>query len=426
MSKQIVAKPMDVKTRLLLFFICILMAACRPQVSDHSGMCQSIDQICSSQNFSGALLVAYHDRIVIDTAYGFADQQRKIPNTKNTIFPIASVTKLFIKQAILTLAEERKISLDDTLSEYFAEIMFSDQIHISDLIHHQSGLPDIHNRIPRYDNPWLLNDPIQGNALLDSINLFGRLDFAPGSRTAYSNSNYLILARIIEQIAHQPLDHFLKTTIFNPHHLSQTGLYKEHSKLAGHAEGFSTLHGDLVYTPDFNFRNFWGSGNAYSCTHDLYHYYHSTQQFLPAQIAEQLLQHSGLYTGYRAYYKVVPEIGLAIIILSNNSDFQIELLAKKVLSDFAKELLENNMSHSEKTFAGNYCARYNEKEMRVEIAYYSNKYHYNGNELVALNENTFLMPKTGFTKLTFIPDQKGNCTLLVNDNGRLIKFLNTD
>lgn len=413
------------QTKIILTLLIVCIVSCSPKSKYLGKLNKTIDNICVSNGFSGSILVMFRDSILIDTAYGFEDKTKLIPNSTKTIYPIASVTKLFIKQAILNLDEQGEISLEDTLSEYIDIVMYADKIKISHLLNHQSGLPDIHNRIPRYDNPWLLNYPITPEDLIDTINSFQQLDFTPGSNTGYSNSNYLLMAQIIEKVSGQPLDIFLNENIFITFGLNHTGLYKEHSKIDGHAEGFSTQHGEILYTPDFNFCNFWGSGNAYSTTHDLYSYYKSSQKYLSLKTREQLIQHSGLYTGYRSYYKVESEIGLAIIILSNNSDFNNELIINKISSYLTNELLSTNKKIKSSKYAGKYTGLVNNKEIIAEIKYNSGKYSYNRTELIHIKDDVFLIPNSGFTKITFIQKTDSACKMIINDNGMIMSFSKT-
>lgn len=400
--------------------VCIV--SCNPKLKNIGELNKSIDKICVSNDFSGSILVVFKDSVLINTAYGFEDESKLKPNSTKTIYPIASITKLFVKQAILCLAEQGKISLEDSLAKYIDYMMHANKINIYQLLNHQSGLPDIHNRIPEYDNPWLLNYKMKPKELIDSINSFQQLDFKPGSNTEYSNSNYLLMAQIIEKVSGQSLDLFLNENIFIPFGLNHTGLYKEHSKIEGHAEGFSTQHGEIVYTPDFNFLNFWGSGNAYSTTNDLYNYYKSSQKYLSSQIREQLIQHSGLYTGFRSYYKVEPEIGLVIIILSNNSDFQHGSIINKISSYLNDNLLLENKKIDKKGYAGRYTVNFNQREIKAEINYTLGKYYYNGSELIHSKKDVFLIPNSGFTKITF--NQKGNThNMIINDNGMILNFI---
>ncbi|MCT4639169.1 MAG: beta-lactamase family protein [Bacteroidales bacterium] len=403
----------------------VLLLCCKSGHNSSNSLNSITDNICILGNFSGSVLVAFRDSIVVNRGYGFSDKDKTVVNGKKTIYPIASVTKLFVKQAILDLVYKDSISLNSKLSDYINSVMYAKDINIGDLIHHQSGLPDIHNRIARYDNPWALDYSIEPDDLIDSINSFGELDFAPGNRTAYSNSNYLILARVIEVITGKLLDVYLQETIFTTFGMVNTGLYGDHSHIKGHARGFSTIRGNVTYTPDFNFNNFRGSGNAYSTTTDMFSYYSGCKDFLPKDISEQITQHSGLYTGYRSYYKAVPEIGLVIIILSNNSDFTHERLTESITEQVKEILLRENCDIAKDCYSGNYTATVNGRILSADITFNSCRYLYSGNELIYIDNNTFLMTNSGFTKITFNITNNGDNVMTVNDNGIIIRFSKT-
>ncbi|MDD3132462.1 MAG: serine hydrolase, partial [Bacteroidales bacterium] len=317
---------------------------------------QQLAEIASGANFSGAMLVAFNNQILVDTAYGFADDDRSIRNTASTIFPIASITKLFVKQAFFLLADQGKVKLTDTLVHYCQCTRFASQITIADLLHHTSGLPDIHNRMPEFVNPWQLNKAVAASDLFEKIDSCDSLLFAPGTQQSYSNSNYLVLAHLIEIITGETLDVFLQENLFQPYQMISTGLYAEHSHLAGHAQGFYVRNHEAVYLPDFNFTNFWGSGNAYSTTSDLYNYALKSQKEADAEWRGMLVQHSGYYLGYRSYFKTIPEIGLVIIILANNGDFMMPLFTDPVFDYIVSGLPKMEPTEVDKKRAGIYVA----------------------------------------------------------------------
>lgn len=410
------------KSWVLIIFLLVVAASCSLIKKEDAELNNRIHKIAIDNGFSGSVLIAFRDSIIVDKAYGFTDKGGTTINTPNTIFPIASVTKLFIKHGILSLADKGKISLNDTLSHYNDYIMFSDKITIYDLLHHQSGLPDIHNIIDKYNHPHLLDKPINEYELFDTINSFHELDFPPGSNTAYSNSNYLILAKLIEKVSGQSLDEFLAVNIFIPFHLDNSGLYKEHSKLEGHAEGYLNRNGTRVYTPDFNFLNFWGSGNAYSTTHDLYNYYKYSKQLLKPIIRDQILQHTGLYPGYRTYYKAVPQIGLLIVVLSNNGNFNPDLFVNPVLSYFSTRIKSLKTEKVNTHIVGKYKASMFGNQIKVDIKYESGRYKYEGLDLIQLDESNFLIPNPGYTVLTFRKSAFKDYEMVLNDNGMLIRF----
>jgi CubicO group peptidase (beta-lactamase class C family) len=407
---------MKVLIATLLLFI---STSCQRQDFD-----KVVDDIARSNNFSGSILLAIDDSIIVNNAYGFSDKENEILNNPNTIFPIASITKLFIKQAILQLKDNQRLSLDDTLSKYCDLIKFADSVTLSDLLYHKSGIPDIHNRIQHFNRPEELQDSISTTELLNMINSFERLEFKPGSQVSYSNSNYLILTYIIEKLTNKPLDIYLNETIFLPYSMTHTGLYKYYSTRNGNTAGFYNRNNSINFVQDFNFTNFWGSGNAYSTTQDLFYYYRNSHKYLKSEISSHLVQHSGYYLGFRSYYKVIPEIGLAAIILSNNGDFNINLIINEFIEYVKKNHLNSNNQNINlnKSLIGSYQTIRNGNAITIEVTSKKNEFRINKTKLFSIGTNKFLMDNNSLTSISFNIKENNAVELIMNDNGEILVF----
>lgn len=259
--------------------------------------------------------------------------------------------------------------------------------------------------------------------MFELINSFKQLEFEPGSQVSYSNSNYLILAYIIEKLTNKPLDIYLNETIFRPYGMLQTGLYKYYSTDYGHTSGFFYRNNRINFMPDFNFKNFWGSGNAYSTTLDLFNYYKNTNEQLIPEISSQLVEHSGYYLGFRTFYKVIPEIGLAIIILSNNGDFNINLIVDKTIEYVKEHYLEKKYQNQKdfRFFVGNYSTYRNGNKITIEISENHNELRINNTRLYQIASNKFLLDNNSLT-IIFFRIIKKDVELFMNDNGETIVF----
>ena len=145
--------------------------------------------------FRGALFVSRANETMIDAGYGWADQGARRPNTPETLFQIASVSK----QSILLLQEQGALSVHDPLERWLPECPQAwKSITVHDLLTHTSGIGHWE------DFPQLsLYDPI---ARADLLAIFQRvpLKFAPGTAWAYSSPGYVLLAHIVERIAGEP------------------------------------------------------------------------------------------------------------------------------------------------------------------------------------------------------------------------------
>lgn len=148
-------------------------------------------------------------------ARGVADLDSGTPITESTVFDIGSVTKQFTATMILLLAADGKLSLDDHVSEHLHGLPdWAEWVSISDLIHHASGIPDYIGLL--LAEGYQLETPTGRDLALEAIADVRELDFKPGTRFEYSNSNYLLLGYLIERVAQNPLADVLMNRIFRP------------------------------------------------------------------------------------------------------------------------------------------------------------------------------------------------------------------
>ena len=157
-------------------------------------------------------VVRARDTIVL-RAYGKADLELDVPTPDRAVYEIGSVTKQFTAAAILQLAAQGKLSLDDEITKYFpAYPVHGHHITVRRLLDHTSGIPG-YTEIPAF---W----PISARSLpRDSlVAIFGAkpLDFAPGTAMSYSNSAFFLLGLLIEKVSGQPYERYVQQHLFQP------------------------------------------------------------------------------------------------------------------------------------------------------------------------------------------------------------------
>jgi CubicO group peptidase (beta-lactamase class C family) len=167
-----------------------------------------------NENFNGVVLIAHNGRPVYEQTFGYSDISTKEKLTNNTPFELASVSKTFTATAVLKLAEQHALSIDDTVKDYFPEFPY-ESVTIRQLLDHRSGLPDYVYMDNRYitDRQHYMNN-------MDVVNIFcqkkPRLLFKPNSRFEYSNSNYAILAAIVQEVTGMKFQKYVHDSIFTP------------------------------------------------------------------------------------------------------------------------------------------------------------------------------------------------------------------
>ncbi len=187
-----------------------------------------------AKDFSGAVLLAKGDRILLRKGYGLADQELGVANGPETKFQIASVTKTFTAAAVALLEKQGLLHLDDPLAKYIPDFPRGGEIRIAHLLAHSSGIPDVYS-LPEYEE---MKTRRVSAADLIALLKTKPLDFAPGTASSYSNSGYVLLAEIVEKVSGRSYQDFLRERIFAPLHLDHTGPWERQPIVPGRAAGY--------------------------------------------------------------------------------------------------------------------------------------------------------------------------------------------
>jgi len=151
---------------------------------------------------------------------GWHDRKNKIPADPQALFKIASISKLYDAVAIAKLVNDKRLSLDQTLADYFPELVgrveHAEKITLRMMVQHRSGIPNITDT-PNY---WI-NPPVNNKEALERV-LDLPANFEPGEDYAYSNTNYLLISELIEKVTGMCKSRYIKEEILNPLGLKNT------------------------------------------------------------------------------------------------------------------------------------------------------------------------------------------------------------
>lgn len=218
-------------------------------------------------NLSGTVLVVRKAETLFEHSYGMANYEWQIANSAKTRFHIASVSKPFTAAAILQLQEQGRLQVSDRISRYLPDFPQGDRITLDNLLTHTSGIPDI-NGLQDYDtfarSPHTLEQLIGKFAGLP-------LEFQPGAEIRYSNSNYNLLAMVIEKVSGQSYENYLAMHIFAPCGLSDTGHDGDAARIIPFsAPGYEPFElTGYKKAPYLDWSNKTGNGSLYSTVGDL-------------------------------------------------------------------------------------------------------------------------------------------------------------
>jgi len=256
---------------------------------------KDLDRRAAAGDFSGVVLIAKDDRILLHKAYGFADRERKIPNNLDTTFHLASVGKMFTAVAIAKLFKEGKLSYTDTVARVFPEYpnkAVAEKVTIRQLLTHTAGFGTF------FESPGFVKGRTYANAT-DEIPVYSneKLFFEPGARWRYSNAGYSLLGAIIEHVTGKPYLQYIRETILQPLGMTQTDRNSPGKVAPNTSILYTQSENDPLglepYLPDKTLVNTQarGFGDGFSTARDLFKFlraYRTGKLLGPEAIAEMV------------------------------------------------------------------------------------------------------------------------------------------
>ncbi len=214
--------------------------------------------------FNGSILVAKEGKILLRKGYGKADFKKRISNTPETVFRLASITKQFTAMAVLILEEQGKLSTNNPLSKYIPDYPEGDKITIHNLLTHTSGIEEyFRDELISWDHYYLPEELI-------SIFKDKPLNFPPGERFQYCNSNYILLGYIIEKVSGKKYGDFLREYIFAPLDMKVSGYEDGKIKFKNKAIGYYSIKPKPTVAFNFDMSITYSAGGLCSTVDDLY------------------------------------------------------------------------------------------------------------------------------------------------------------
>ncbi len=262
-------------------------------------------------------------KLVVDDAYGMANMRRRVPATPQTQFEIGSVTKQFTAAAILQLKEQGKLNLTDPLGKYVPEYQRGKDITIEQLLWQVSGVPnytDVNHFVHIAGSTPGGVDP--------AIALIAKkpLDFKPGARFEYSNTNYILLGAVVARASHMPWETYIRKNIFDPVGMTRSGFIQDEPGMPDAATGYTRgKKGQLQVSPPLHGPWAGAAGGIVSTASDMSKWdtaffggkVVSSQDVALATTAHQLS--SGKSTGYGFGWFIEKKAGLPEIAHSGGT-----------------------------------------------------------------------------------------------------------
>ncbi|MGI9167815.1 MAG: serine hydrolase domain-containing protein [Pyrinomonadaceae bacterium] len=302
-----------------------------------------------------SVLVVRDGKVLFKKAYGLANLEDKIPGTTSTNFRLASVTKQFTAMAIMILAEEKNLSYDNHLTDFFPDFPdYGKAITIRQLLNHTSGL------IAYEDvTPTGTTTPLTDQDVLQFMKQQDHTYFVPGAQFRYSNTGYVLLGLIVEKASGNSFPEFLRKNIFEPLGMNHTVLYhRDDHTDRRRAYGYSQQADAFLRTDQSLTSSTRGDGTVYSSVDELYKWDQALyttrlvsaetlkQAFTPTAAVDdttgygfgwyienkrgvRMIWHSGNTIGFTLAIHRFPEHKFTVIVQSNrNNDHLAEIVDK--------------------------------------------------------------------------------------------------
>lgn len=325
-----------------------------------------MDTSLLNKAFNGGILIAKNGAIIYEKYRGLIDLRKKDSITASTPLHIASTSKTFTATAILRMVQEGKLSLDDSVNKFFPGFPYPG-ITLKMLLNHRSGIPNYLYFLSNSD--WDKKVYATNKDVLEFlINNKPNKSFTANSRMSYSNTNYVLLALIIEQLSGKSYPEYMKEKFFEPLQMKSTYVF--------------TLKDTLTATPSFsNNGTYWdydfldgtyGDKNIYSTPQDLLKWDQAlyTEQALSKAMLDsafkgysfekpsihnyglgwrleflpngkKVVYHYGKWHGFNSVFARLPDEKVTIIILGNRftrSIYNAGYLSYDIFGDYQRRL----------------------------------------------------------------------------------------
>ncbi|WP_162799953.1 serine hydrolase domain-containing protein [Pedobacter jeongneungensis] len=428
----------------LLIFINLLNLSAQ---SIHSKIDSLIQAYAAINKFNGNIVITRYGKTIIEGSYGYRDISKKIKLSGDDTFQIASLTKTFTAVLILKLIEEKQLSLDTRITEFFPKIHPETNITIAHLLNHTSGIREV------LRNESFKQRIISGKKTdrKELVMYFSTqpLDFEPGSTFSYSNSGYDLLGFVAERVTGMDYGSAVKRYLFTP--LGMTGSGFDYLRFKGSKktvpyEYISTRRQVLAPIWDWSWTG--ASGGLYTNMDDLLKWndalkynrvisansleksYERIQGdyglgwFIDSYYGKTVAYHPGNLEGATSYFGRIPQDDICIIMLINQTSTWIETIAAKLIAilyekPYTLPVPKQSVELSPemlKRYAGRYdvSSAYQTVILLLNNQLYLQTAGQKPFRIYAENENKFFVEDSNMS-IAISADKAGKLTLVIRD-----------
>ncbi len=332
-----------------LLTACVTETGNSDSVTDraHSLMKAKLDE----QKFMGVAVIAVNGSPIFEKSYGWADLEWEVPQTPLAIFRLGALTKTFTAAAILQLAQKGSLQTEDPISKYVQDLPKAwHHITLHQLMTHSSGIANYTSQPGFWSQVVIKSNTPQE---LVGVVRDKPLEFEPGKRWGYSNTNYVLLGMVIEQVSGTKYVDYMKQNILGPLDLKNTCYDLGRTVVKHRARGYATSPGGIVNASYIDMSVPYSASGLHSTVNDLLRWDQALYTdkllsktwrdrmftghvatpvndssygygwFIGKQNGRTLYTHEGNFPGFATMISRYPESRTCIILLSNLATPQI-------------------------------------------------------------------------------------------------------
>jgi CubicO group peptidase (beta-lactamase class C family) len=229
-----------------------------------------LQALASRGMLSGSVLVARGDKIALSKGYGFASVELQVPNTPNTAFRIASITKQFTAVAVLMLTDRKRLSLTDPISKHISNLPDAwKKVTVRQLLDHTSGIPSYTDFVDLRSFALTKQTP-QSMMALSAAH---PMNFEPGAGQSYNNTAYIIAGLLIERVSGKSYADFIEQELLAPFGMKDSGYAFNDRVIPGRAQTYTEDGGKVTNAQYLDMSVPYSAGAMYATTLDLHRWH---------------------------------------------------------------------------------------------------------------------------------------------------------
>ena len=304
--------------------------------------------------------IVKNGEVIYEKYRGLSNLQHQIPFSKKTRSNIASTAKQFTALMILDLSMKGKLNLDEDIRKYFPNLYkkVDDKIKIRHLVNHTSGIHEYVNLISQKDKVWWKLVGLDNDKIIELLEEENELEFSPGTKYNYSNSNYNVLAKLIEKVSGEKFTEYSKNFFIELNMVETSFVERYMGVIPNRANPYSDWgRGEWWETPTLTKTS--GEGFLYTTLSDQLIFEKKLQNsnrdlFIKSQkpipgseiktygfglklldrLGRKAIHHDGVTFGFHSQTLRFPDEKLTIFILSNNGNIRSSLIANEIANFF--------------------------------------------------------------------------------------------